>query len=347
MVLCKDVIEAKDGNSADINNINYGRRPAEGVSESDVSKSSNVRSNNQRPSRQELIKALNYWQSRNLLKEKERYPERKIRADRKCYTEYFVAKNLDRETGEQRTVAELVAENVSNKIVLLAFIATKPEARCSGIGSQLMNYFRQTVEEENPEATIFFEVDDPDVPDISDAERHIRKRRINWYLRQGAVMWNGYYEYPNFLDRRRHGTKAIFMALPRAGEKISFTQLQEAALEILKTASGLSTNHWLYKKVQSQRPALNLTGMSEVSTVESDTKASDAGGMIREALSQTLSFLKAQLRDSTKYGALSPEEAIKRYLELERSRKLERFEESKNTWNVSELASFGAERVLA
>ena len=162
-------------------------------------------------------------------------------------------------------------------------------------------------------------------------------------------MWDGYYEYPNFLDRRRHGTKAIFMALPRAGEELSFAQLQEAALEILKTACGLSARHWLYKKVQSQRPSLSSpeSSVCEVAALEPCAKTSQSGDMIQQALSQTLSFLKAQLRDSTKYGALSPEEAIKRYLDLERKRKLEQFEESKKAWNLSDFGAFSGERVLA
>lgn len=348
MVLCRSDLKTRSGSNTDFNHINYGRRPGDRSGQTPGNGQSDSRSGSHRPSRKELIKTLSYWQSRQLLKEKERFPERKIRTSHKCYTEYFVAKNLNQTTGEQLTVAELVAENVSKKIVLLAFIATKPEVRCSGIGSELMRYFREAVESENSDATIFLEVDDPEMPHISEAERQIRKRRLNWYLRQGAVMWDGYYELPNALDKRRHGNKAIFMALPRAFERISYRQLQEAALEVLETAYGLSRNHWLYQKVQRQRPPL----LWEEGVLFEDREKFDslamagANGLKPADIPQTLSFLKAQLLDSTKYGALSPEEAIKRYLELERAQKLKRLEVVEEGWRADNLTHFSREREL-
>jgi hypothetical protein len=283
--------------------------------------------------RNELIQGQNSWQAGRLMGEREIFPKPKVLSKRRsCYTEYFVAQRLDNNNNEKLTVAELVAENVSSSIVLLALIATKPEVRCSGIGSALLKYFRRTVEQEKPDATIFLEVDDPDVADISDAERQIRIRRLNWYLRQGAVMWNGYYEMPHAFDKRRHGNKAILMALPRRSEIISYQQLQEAALEILKTGYGLSTKHWLYKKVQGQRCTLIE---NEKNLAQSENSASpvaifaqrQAGDHLPQT-PQTLSFLKAQMLHSTKYDVLSPEEAIRKYLELERASKLERFNKS-------------------
>jgi hypothetical protein len=323
MAVCRSDLRAKNRIRPRFNYLGYGARIKQLIGEA----GNNPAQGN--PVNNELIKEHSYWQPKQLLKKSEFFPEGRTRSTRnKCYAEYFVAKRLDSETGKQQTVAELVAENVSKNVVLLAFIATKPEVRCSGIGTALLKYFRQTVAKENPDSTIFLEVDDPDVVHISESERQVRMRRLNWYLRQGAVMWSGYYEMPNARDKRRRSNKAIFMALPRPNEGVSYVQLQEAALEVLKTAYGISTNHWLYKKVQEQR--LPFVGEEEVR---------------HDQCPEALSFLKAQLLDSTKYDAISPEEAIKKYLELERARKLERLNASERKWQSANAAALIHERL--
>jgi GNAT superfamily N-acetyltransferase len=81
-------------------------------------------------------------------------------------------------------------------VAFLEYLAVAPEARNAGIGGSILTRLREDLAEAAQPGTdgIIFEVDRPEDADGS-GERELRRRRIAFYRRHGAVMVDGALDY--------------------------------------------------------------------------------------------------------------------------------------------------------
>jgi len=89
--------------------------------------------------------------------------------------------------------------NILPTVALLAYLATDPNKRSSGIGSKHMKSLITQVKNDNPQLLgMFAEIESTREKGISEDEKKHRRRRLQFYQRLGFKRYKGVYTIPSY-----------------------------------------------------------------------------------------------------------------------------------------------------
>ncbi len=152
----------------------------------------------------------------------------------------------------KNAVTTSLVEDLGEHGFLLSYLWTNAKDRCKGIGLAHLKSVLAQLDARKPGAVVFIEVEDPEVPNLTDDERTMRTRRLNWYVREfNAQRWSGKYMMPSLRDLSEPGVEGILLAV--ADRTVSFTEFKKTAIHILTASYEAAQTHPYVKLLKEQR----------------------------------------------------------------------------------------------